>query len=142
MPCNLLQHGCLHVRNPMLCRRSLRHQTTCCKSPSVSRSSRRARAEHVSASAENVPGAVCHSANSPQAFDTGRNKGRLPTQGESVVLGSGGSETMLQELPKPPADIDYLAVSTTSTSTYGPTTTVLLNALRCPGAHCGATKRS
>lgn len=48
----------------------------------------------------------------PQAFDTGSgDKVRLPTQGESVVRGSGGSETMLQELPKPPADIDYLAVS-------------------------------
>ena len=53
-----------------------------------------------------------HRANAPQAFDTGSgDKVRLPTQGESVVRGSGGSETMLQELPKPPADIDYLAVS-------------------------------
>ena len=54
-----------------------------------------------------------HQTNSPQAFDTGSGeKVRLPTQGESVVRGSGGQETMLQELPKPPADIDYLAVST------------------------------
>ena len=53
-----------------------------------------------------------HRPNAPQAFDTGSgDKVRLPTQGESVVRGSGGSETMLQELPKPPADIDYLAVS-------------------------------
>ena len=53
-----------------------------------------------------------HRSNAPQAFDTGSgDKVRLPTQGESVVRGSGGSETMLQELPKPPADIDYLAVS-------------------------------
>ena len=55
-----------------------------------------------------APGAL----HAPQAFDTGRgDKGRLPTQGESVVRGGGGSETLLQELPKPPADIDYLAVS-------------------------------
>ena len=48
----------------------------------------------------------------PQAFDTGgRGKGRLPTQGESVVLGPGSPETMLQDLDGPPADIDYLAVS-------------------------------
>lgn len=53
---------------------------------------------------------VC--ASTPQAFDTGgRGKGRLPTQGESVVLGPGSPETMLQDLDGPPADIDYLAVS-------------------------------
>ena len=51
-------------------------------------------------------------ASGPQAFDTGgRGNIRLPTQGESVVLGPGGSDTMLQDLPGPPADIDYLAVS-------------------------------
>lgn len=62
--------------------------------------------------AKNKCSCSTHQTDAPQAFDTGSgDKVRLPTQGESVVRGSGGSETMLQELPKPPADIDYLAVS-------------------------------
>ena len=96
--------------NAMLARRAIRMQTMNRKalisSPYADLGTRKQRRVKI---------ACCcspHQTNAPQAFDTGSgDKVRLPTQGESVVRGSGGPETMLQELPKPPADIDYLAVS-------------------------------
>lgn len=94
--------------NAMLSRRALRLQTnnrTALLSDSCTRKQPLIRVRKLCSCSS-------HRANAPQAFDTGSgDKVRLPTQGESVVRGSGGSETMLQELPKPPADIDYLAVS-------------------------------
>ena len=85
-----------------------------------------------------------HRLNAPQAFDTGSgDKVRLPTQGESVVRGSGGAETMLQELPKPPADIDYLAVSPHS-FTHGQLCCCQgfqqSRLAHCAGAHCSTAK--
>lgn len=85
-----------------------------------------------------------HRTDAPQAFDTGSgDKVRLPTQGESVVRGSGGSETMLQELPKPPADIDYLAVSPLNHSKDRCTavkTFCRATFAHCAGAHCSTAK--
>lgn len=117
MVCNTCGSACdksLQHFNPMLHRRHLRPvQSHAVSESKISQS----------ATASSLRQSRCHqrcrwkrtgvlASYSPQAFDTGgRNKGRLPTQGESVVLGPGGTETMLQDLPKPPADIDYLAVS-------------------------------
>ena len=92
--------------NVMFSRRALRLQTVHRRVP---RSGTR---KQPAFRVKKVCSCASHRPNAPQAFDTGSgDKVRLPTQGESVVRGSGGSETMLQELPKPPADIDYLAVS-------------------------------
>lgn len=107
-PLNSLQSG----SNAMLSRRSLCLQTMK-RRGLVSCNVTRPRIRKQSSGPSKI---LCccsaHQTNSPQAFDTGSgDKVRLPTQGESVVRGSGGQETMLQELPKPPADIDYLAVS-------------------------------
>ncbi|KAL0043742.1 hypothetical protein WJX82_005311 [Trebouxia sp. C0006] len=90
----------------MLCRQPLRQHIASDRSPISSAWPRQTRKKHFSTTAACT---VCYSSNTPKAFDTGRGKIRLPTQGESVVQGSGGPDTMLQELPKPPADIDYLA---------------------------------
>lgn len=107
-PLNSLQSG----SNAMLSRRSLCLQTAN-RLELVSRNVTRPRIRKESSG----PGKILcccspHQTNPPQAFDTGSgDRVRLPTQGESVVRGSGAQETLLQELPKPPADIDYLAVS-------------------------------
>ena len=108
MPCKALLHATQQTHNPMLCRQPLRQHIASDRSPISSAWTRQTRKKQLSTTAACT---VCYSSNTPQAFDTGRGKIRLPTQGESVVQGSGGSDTMLQELPKPPADIDYLAVS-------------------------------
>lgn len=80
--------------------------------------------------------------NIPQAFDTGgREKGKLPTQGESVVLGPGGAETMLQERPGPPADIDYLAVSSLAYAHLHAAWLTCLMLLCAAGAYCSAAER-
>jgi len=110
MPCKALLHATQHTHNPMLCRKPLRQHIASDRSPISSAWPRQIRKKQFSTTASCT---ICYSSNNPQAFDTGRSKIRLPTQGESVVQGSGGSDTMLQELPKPPADIDYLAVSAT-----------------------------
>ncbi|KAL3135772.1 hypothetical protein ABBQ32_007337 [Trebouxia sp. C0010 RCD-2024] len=105
-PLNSLQSG----SNAMLSRRSLCLQTAN-RLELVSRNVTRPRIRKESSG----PGKILcccspHQTNPPQAFDTGSgDRVRLPTQGESVVRGSGAQETLLQELPKPPADIDYLA---------------------------------
>ncbi len=110
MPCKALLHATQQVHNPMLCRQPLRQHIASDRSPISFAWPRQTRKKQFSTTAACI---ICCSSNTPQAFDTGRGKIRLPTQGESVVQGSGGSDTMLQELPKPPADIDYLAVSAT-----------------------------
>ena len=94
--------------NPMLSRRPLRphtlHQHELLRLSNTHQCKQKPRSLKVARSGSS------HDYLQTQAFDTGRgDKVRLPTQGESVVRGS-GQETMLQELPKPPADIDYLAV--------------------------------
>lgn len=114
MPFSALLYGPHSVHNPMLCRRALRYPSISDPRSSSLTPSRQTLQKQLRTPAGNDSRTVCHAADTPQAFDTGRNKGRLPTQGESVVLGSGGSDTMLQDLPKPPADIDYLAVSIAS----------------------------
>lgn len=85
-----------------------------------------------------------HQGNAPQAFDTGSgDKVRLPTQGESIVRGSGGQETMLQEMPKPPADIDYLAVSShllNVKTLHSAQERDNASFLHAPGAHCSTAK--
>ncbi|DBB08051.1 TPA: hypothetical protein ACH3X3_008255 [Trebouxia sp. C0006] len=106
MPCKALLHATQQIHNPMLCRQPLRQHIASDRSPISSAWPRQTRKKHFSTTAACT---VCYSSNTPKAFDTGRGKIRLPTQGESVVQGSGGPDTMLQELPKPPADIDYLA---------------------------------
>ena len=109
MPCKALLHATQQTYNPMLYRQPLRQHIASDRSSISSARPRQTRKKQFSTTACTV----CYSSNDPQAFDTGRGKIRLPTQGESVVQGSGGSDTMLQELPKPPADIDYLAVCAT-----------------------------
>ena len=112
--CGITCNKSPHHSNPMLHRRQLRPLHSHANSENIysqsatASSLRQSRTHQHRTRERNVVVASCN----PQAFDTGgRNKGRLPTQGESVVLGPGGTETMLQDLPKPPADIDYLAVS-------------------------------
>ena len=115
MPCKALLHATQQIHNPMLCRQPLRQHIASDRSPISSAWPRQTRKKHFSTTAACT---VCYSSNTPKAFDTGRGKIRLPTQGESVVQGSGGPDTMLQELPKPPADIDYLAVRANSCSMH------------------------
>ena len=108
-PLNSLQAG----SNAMLSRRSLCLQSASRRGQVSYNVTHRHIRKQTSGTGKKLCCCSPHQTNSPQAFDTGSgDKVRLPTQGESVVRGSGGQETMLQELPKPPADIDYLAVST------------------------------
>lgn len=105
-----LQSNAMHqcIDNPMLCRRPLRTQLH--GTPSDLKLPLRSRGIRQADQLRHQPRTVRQTAVRPVAFDTGdRDRVRLPTQGESVVRGT-GNDTRVQELPKPPADIDYLAV--------------------------------